>query len=66
MSGIDAGLETRAPSESPADWFAAEARTGTRHLLAPAFRATFLAKRMIKTKPALWAAVQFVRRFRAG
>jgi CelD/BcsL family acetyltransferase involved in cellulose biosynthesis len=35
-------------------------------LAAPAFRATFLAKRMIKTKPALWAAVQFVRRFRAG
>ena len=35
-------------------------------LAAPAFRATFLAKRMIKTKPALWAAVQFARRFRAG
>ncbi|WIM11805.1 ATP-dependent DNA helicase [Enhydrobacter sp.] len=26
-------------SEAPADWFAAEARTGTRHLLAPAMRA---------------------------
>lgn len=35
----DAGLETRAPSETPAAWFAAEARTGTRHLLAPAMRA---------------------------
>jgi CelD/BcsL family acetyltransferase involved in cellulose biosynthesis len=34
-------------------------------LAAPAFRAAFLAKRMIKTKPALWAAVQFLRRFRA-
>jgi CelD/BcsL family acetyltransferase involved in cellulose biosynthesis len=33
---------------------------------APAFRATFAAKRMIKSKPALWAAVQFVRRARAG
>ena len=36
------------------------------HVVAPAFRATFLAKRMIKNKPALWAAVQFARRFRAG
>lgn len=35
-------------------------------LAAPAFRAAFAAKRMIKTKPALWAAVQFTRRFRAG
>jgi CelD/BcsL family acetyltransferase involved in cellulose biosynthesis len=35
-------------------------------LAAPAFRATFAAKRMIKSKPALWAAVQFFRRFRAG
>lgn len=35
-------------------------------LAAPAFRATFVAKRMIKGKPALWAAVQFLRRFRAG
>jgi CelD/BcsL family acetyltransferase involved in cellulose biosynthesis len=35
-------------------------------LAAPAFRATFFAKRMIKTKPALWAAVQFLRRVRAG
>jgi CelD/BcsL family acetyltransferase involved in cellulose biosynthesis len=35
-------------------------------LAAPAFRATFAAKRMIKVKPALWAAVQFLRRFRAG
>jgi ATP-dependent DNA helicase DinG len=26
-------------NEAPADWFAAEARTGTRHLLAPAMRA---------------------------
>ncbi len=41
----DAGLETRgpnedAPQEAPATWQAAEARTGTRHLLAPALRAT--------------------------
>jgi CelD/BcsL family acetyltransferase involved in cellulose biosynthesis len=35
-------------------------------LAAPAFRTAFTAKRMIKTKPALWAAVQFLRRFRAG
>jgi len=35
-------------------------------LAAPAFRAVFAAKRMIKAKPALWAAVQFLRRFRAG
>jgi CelD/BcsL family acetyltransferase involved in cellulose biosynthesis len=35
-------------------------------LAAPAFRAAFAAKRMIKTKPALWAAVQFSRRFRAA
>jgi CelD/BcsL family acetyltransferase involved in cellulose biosynthesis len=35
-------------------------------LAAPAFRTAFAAKRMIKTKPALWAAVQFLRRFRAG
>jgi CelD/BcsL family acetyltransferase involved in cellulose biosynthesis len=35
-------------------------------LAAPAFRSAFAAKRMIKTKPALWAAVQFLRRFRAG
>ena len=35
----DDHLETRAPSEAPAEWFAAEARTGTRHLLAPATRA---------------------------
>jgi ATP-dependent DNA helicase DinG len=34
----EAGLETRAPSS--ASWFAAEARTGTRHLLAPAMRAS--------------------------
>jgi CelD/BcsL family acetyltransferase involved in cellulose biosynthesis len=34
-------------------------------LIAPAFRATFFSKRMIKTKPALWAAVQFLRRVRA-
>jgi CelD/BcsL family acetyltransferase involved in cellulose biosynthesis len=33
---------------------------------APAFRAIFAAKRMIKSKPALWAGVQFFRRFRAG
>jgi CelD/BcsL family acetyltransferase involved in cellulose biosynthesis len=35
-------------------------------LAAPAFRATFLAKRIIKAKPALWATVQFLRRIRAG
>jgi CelD/BcsL family acetyltransferase involved in cellulose biosynthesis len=35
-------------------------------LSAPAFRTAFAAKRMIKSKPALWAAVQFMRRFRAG
>jgi CelD/BcsL family acetyltransferase involved in cellulose biosynthesis len=35
-------------------------------LAAPAFRTAFAAKRMIKSKPALWAAVQFLRRFRAG
>jgi CelD/BcsL family acetyltransferase involved in cellulose biosynthesis len=34
-------------------------------LAAPAFRAAFAAKRMIKSQPALWAAVQFWRRFRA-
>jgi CelD/BcsL family acetyltransferase involved in cellulose biosynthesis len=36
------------------------------HLAAPAFRATFAAKRIIKSRPALWAAVQFLRRIRAG
>jgi ATP-dependent DNA helicase DinG len=39
----DAPLEWRAPSKdesTPASWFAAEARTGTRHLLAPAMRAS--------------------------
>lgn len=35
-------------------------------LAAPVFRAAFAAKRMIKAKPALWATVQFLRRFRAG
>jgi CelD/BcsL family acetyltransferase involved in cellulose biosynthesis len=35
-------------------------------LAAPAFRTAFAAKRMIKSKPALWGAVQFLRRFRAG
>ena len=35
-------------------------------LAAPAFRAAFAAKRIIKSKPALWAAVQFTRRVRAG
>src|SRR5579883_404461 len=35
-------------------------------LAAPGFRATFLAKRMIKEKPALWSAVRFLRRFRAN
>jgi CelD/BcsL family acetyltransferase involved in cellulose biosynthesis len=35
-------------------------------LAAPAFRAIFAAKRIIKSKPALWAAVQFLRRIRAG
>jgi CelD/BcsL family acetyltransferase involved in cellulose biosynthesis len=34
-------------------------------LAAPAIQATFAAKRMIKGRPALWAAVQFLRRFRA-
>ncbi len=34
-------------------------------LAAPAFRAVFTAKRVIKGQPALWAAVQFWRRFRA-
>jgi len=39
----DAPLEWRPPSKDetvPANWFAAEARTGTRHLLAPAMRAS--------------------------
>ncbi len=35
-------------------------------LAAPAYRAAFAAKRMIKAKPALWAAAQFLRRLRAG
>ena len=35
-------------------------------LATPAFRTAFAAKRMIKSKPALWAAVQFLRRLRAG
>jgi CelD/BcsL family acetyltransferase involved in cellulose biosynthesis len=35
-------------------------------LAAPAFRAAFAAKRLIKSKPALLAAVQFLRRMRAG
>jgi CelD/BcsL family acetyltransferase involved in cellulose biosynthesis len=35
-------------------------------LAAPAFRAVFAAKRMIKEKPALWSAVQLLRRVRAG
>jgi CelD/BcsL family acetyltransferase involved in cellulose biosynthesis len=35
-------------------------------LAAPAFSGAFAAKRMIKSKPALWSAVQFLRRFRAG
>jgi CelD/BcsL family acetyltransferase involved in cellulose biosynthesis len=34
-------------------------------LAAPAFRVAFAAKRLIKGQPALWAAVQFWRRFRA-
>lgn len=34
-------------------------------LAAPAFRCAFAAKKLIKQKPALWAAVQFLRRFRA-
>ncbi|HEY6258634.1 MAG TPA: GNAT family N-acetyltransferase [Xanthobacteraceae bacterium] len=34
-------------------------------LAAPAFRAAFAAKRVIKSRRALWAAVQFWRRFRA-
>jgi CelD/BcsL family acetyltransferase involved in cellulose biosynthesis len=33
---------------------------------AAAFAAAFAAKRMIKQKPALWAAAQFLRRFRAA
>jgi CelD/BcsL family acetyltransferase involved in cellulose biosynthesis len=40
--------------------------TARGRLAAPAYRATFLAKRMIKRKPALWAAVQLLRRARAG
>jgi len=32
----------------------------------PVFRMAFAAKRMIKSKPALWAAVQYLRRARAG
>jgi CelD/BcsL family acetyltransferase involved in cellulose biosynthesis len=35
-------------------------------LAAPCFRATFAAKRMIKAKPVLWAAVRQLRRWRAG
>ncbi|HWF95172.1 MAG TPA: GNAT family N-acetyltransferase [Xanthobacteraceae bacterium] len=35
-------------------------------LAAPVFRMAFAAKRMIKSKPALWAAVQYLRRARAG
>jgi CelD/BcsL family acetyltransferase involved in cellulose biosynthesis len=42
------------------------ALTSRGRLAAPAFRTAFAAKRMIKAKPALWAAVQFLRRFRAG
>ena len=34
-------------------------------LAAPAFRAAFGAKRLIKQQPALWTAFQFLRRFRA-
>jgi hypothetical protein len=33
--------------------------------MAPAFRASFAAKHMIKAKPALWAGVQLVRSLRA-
>lgn len=39
--------------------------TAPGRLMAPAFRASFAAKRMIKAKPALWAGVQLVRSFRA-
>jgi CelD/BcsL family acetyltransferase involved in cellulose biosynthesis len=39
--------------------------TGRGRMMAPAFRASFAAKRMIKAEPALWAGVQLVRRFRA-
>ena len=35
-------------------------------LATPAFRTAFAAKRMIKSKPALWAGVQYLRRVRAG
>jgi CelD/BcsL family acetyltransferase involved in cellulose biosynthesis len=35
-------------------------------LATPVFRMAFAAKRMIKSKPALWAAVQYLRRARAG
>jgi CelD/BcsL family acetyltransferase involved in cellulose biosynthesis len=35
-------------------------------LAAPAFSAAFAAKRMIKSKPALWSAVQLARRVRAS
>ena len=34
-------------------------------LAAPAFRAAYAAKRVIKSQPALWTAVQYLRRLRA-
>jgi CelD/BcsL family acetyltransferase involved in cellulose biosynthesis len=40
--------------------------TARGRLAAPAFGAAFAAKRLIKSKPALWSAVQLVRRVRAG
>jgi CelD/BcsL family acetyltransferase involved in cellulose biosynthesis len=42
------------------------ALTARGRLAAPALRSAFAAKRMIKAQPSLWAAVQFLRRFRAG
>ncbi len=39
--------------------------TAKGRVFAPALSATFATKRMIKRKPALWAAVQALRRFRA-
>lgn len=41
------------------------ALTARGRLALPAFRTAFAAKRMIKSQPALWGAVQFWRRFRA-
>jgi CelD/BcsL family acetyltransferase involved in cellulose biosynthesis len=40
--------------------------TARGRMAAPAFRVIFAAKRVIKAKPALWGAVQHLRRWRAG